>query len=192
MSGARVTAGGEGSGRAGVAGGGEGLGRAPLPGTGDTEAQSPGWGCAPRPPLAQLPRGAPLVPLSDIMILCVARLVPAPLCGVSFSVPPAVRPSACRPARLPQFVHVYLSDICSCPFVYPTVFVRPWLLHRLLSHGCLSVCPTVQFCLSASVSASFSLVHAKCRAVPQGTPAPSHSGPHSLKCGWGGSPHPPF
>lgn len=119
-----------------------------------------------------------------------ARALPLSALWCVFSVPLAARPSACRPARLPEFVHVYLSDDCFCPFVYPTVFVRPWLLHQSLSAPRSVRLSYRPVCLSGSVSAAFSL--AQSRAVPQGTPDPTHSGPHSLKWGWGGSPQPPF
>ena len=186
MSGDRVTAG-EGVGRPG-SGGRECPGRAPLLGTGETEAQSSGRGWALQPELAQLGvvLAVRLSSASRTLSLCACLSLPLSA-GCPLFLCVSVRLSV--PARLPQFVPLYVSHIC--PFVRPTVFVRPKPLD--ICH-CLSlwfrVCPGYQFLCALSLF--FSLAQARLLGTFPVNPRPFHPRPQGRSRGWGGRSSLPF
>lgn len=134
-------------------GGGVCTRRGPLPGIGETEAQSPGCGWALRPHLIQL--GAVLaVRLSLVSAgrsdsLC-GGLGPCPslpwalLCpSVDLSVTLSV------PVPVPQSVHLYLSDICLCPFACLPLSFRGFSVIVCCYSSVFARLSARSFCLSA-------------------------------------------
>ena len=186
MSGDRVTAG-EGVGRPG-AGGRECPGRAPLQGTGETEARSSGRGWALQPQLAQLGvvLAVRLSSASRTLSLCACLSLPLSA-GCPLFVCVSIRLSV--PARLPQFVPLYVSHIC--PFVRPPVFVFPKPLN--ICH-CLSLwfraCPGCQFLRALFLL--FSLAQARLLGTFPVNPRPFPPSPQGRSGGWGGRPSLPF